>query len=491
MSWSIEPLERVHFMNLSVRGAIVLVIPTLIVGIVVGLLIPPSGMRQPVAKFLARLASLTGAEPMVPGDSKGAPEETDPYGADPHVELSDVAQQSLGIKRMTLVRRDFQATNSIPAVVVERPAVSDLHVVSEFEGIVEAILAVPGQAVREGDPLFRIRLTGESLAATQAAYLDAVQQIEILDQEIARLKPIAEMGGLPNKNLLQTEYERWRLVAQKDTKQQELMIRGLTEEQVAQIGNQKQLIRSITVAVPRDLIPNQDAVAKNDDPWAFTIEELEVTAGVLVPAGTPLCNLAYHPSLFLEAQAFERDVAAVAQLMANHLTLTAELGEDRAPFTLANLSVSHLDNHVDAETHTYRFYVEIENEVLSDNIRADGRRFRSWKFKPGQRGHVFLPTQVLQGVFTVPRSAVVADGLEHVVFAHAPHTHSAAEEDDHEDHGDVFTPVPVRILHTDQRHTVLATDGDLQIGQVIAATGAYQLLLATKGTEAGAHHHDH
>lgn len=475
-------------------------------GVVAGLFIPQDGLRDVVAKWLDRSATDSAASP----DSGTAHE-------DDHLDVSRAAQQSLGLKLGVVSPRSFTATFSVPAVVVERPAVSDLHVVTEFEGIVEEILAVPGQAIAEGTPLFRIRLTGDALASAQAALLDAVQQLAILEQEIARLRPAAEQGGLAGKSLLEQEYEKKRLLARIEAKRQELSIRGLSAEQIAQITDTKQLVRTVTVSLPIGISPQlqgadeslanvdshsglqdpESSIPASPDRWPFTIEQLDVTPGRLVRPGDSLCNVAYHASLSLMGQAFERDVQAIAAAIADRYEVTAELGEDRDPLQLTGLRIVHLDNHVDPVTLAYRFYVELENEILQDNVRDDGRRFRTWRFKPGQRGHIGLPQRHFSGVFVLPREAVTMDGLEAIVFRRQKHQHHASEDHgshaDHDEDVDQFVPVPVNVLHRDRRQVVVGTGGELKPGQVIAMNSAYQLLMAMKSQAGGGHdhHHDH
>ncbi len=161
-------------------GTIVL---CLIIGAVVGIFIPQDGLRATVLELSGSIIPAPEAD--AHSEEEGGHEEHN------HVELSKAAQKSLQLKRLVLTPTSYTSSSVLPAVVVERPAVSDLHVVTEFEGIIEEIKAVPGQAVREGDPLFRIRLTGDSLAKAQSAFLDAILAVDILDQEIKRLADAA------------------------------------------------------------------------------------------------------------------------------------------------------------------------------------------------------------------------------------------------------------------------------------------------------------
>lgn len=463
------------------------------VGLLAGVLIPQAGLRGAFEELVAELLAQSTSFGKMGAAHDDHDDHHDDHGL---VELSKEAQLSLGLRRQAIVPTSFTATLSLPAHVVELPGVSDLHVVTEFEGVIEEIFVVPGQAVRVGDPLFRIRLTGDQLASAQSAFLDSLQQGDILRQELTRLTEAARDGGLARKSLIELEYELKRLLAQKEIRRQELMIRGLTAEQLEEIVNSRELIREVTIFAPQNLSRPQHHAHDPSDPWAITIEELLVTPGLYVRQGTPLCNIAHHAALYLEGLAFERDLPAIVALFDQQLPVTAELGDDNNPITLSGLRIVHLDNHVDTTGQAYRFYLELQNEVLRENLRSDDRRFRTWKFKPGQRGHVFLPQQTFEKVFVVPIEALARDGLEYVVFRRerhrSGHQHAGGGADHNHQHGDLFEPVKVHVLHRDRRSAVLATSGELRSGNIIVANAAYQLLLASKTGSGDSHHgHDH
>ena len=73
---------------------------------------------------------------------------------------------------------------------------------------------------------------------------------------------------------------------------------------------------------------------------------------------------------------------------------------------------------------------------------------------------------------------------------------SREHSDDHEH--DIFLelePVPVRLLHRDDKTVVIADDGQLHDDERIALNSAYKLYLAMKMQAGGGgghhHHHDH
>ena len=64
--------------------------------------------------------------------------------------------------------------------------------------------------------------------------------------------------------------------------------------------------------------------------------------------------------------------------------------------------------------------------------------------------------------------------------------------DEHEEEAFVeLEPVAVTLLHRDTRHAVIATGGELEVGDEIAMNSAYQLLIALESGDGGGHHHHH
>jgi hypothetical protein len=166
------------------------------------------------------------------------------------------------------------------------------------------------------------------------------------------------------------------------------------------------------------------------------------------------------------------------------------------------LTVTYMDNHVDTRTQTYPFYLPIPNRVVSQQTDAAGRPFRSWQFKPGQRAHLFVPTETWPDQWVVPRDAVVRGGIEAYVFRLEPSLEDIAFErpatERFERSGQLstwpLTPVPVRVLHQDRQHAVLETGGQLADGDIVLTHGAYHAYLAWKlqaSGGGGGHGHEH
>ena len=468
---------------------------TLLIGLTIGAAIDPAQLRS---KIWALLSSNAGDSEILDE------EEADASESAPIFDVSLAAQASIGLQIGQPTLGNYQELVSVPAVVRERPAVSNLQASSKLSGIVRKIFVHLGQSVREGDELIELELTDDRLAQSQAALLESSKQLEIVLAELARIAPIAEAGGVARKNYLEKDYDRRRLEALVETRQQELLVKGFSGEQIARIRQSGQLVRSMTIRVPEGIQPDSPLDSNRQtrsnapsvrhvsfqtpDTWVYSIEELNVSPGSMVIAGQPLCDLAYHATLLLEGQAYEEDIPTLTNLLQNGQGVTISMGSDDDPLEIERVPILFMDNHVAEDSQTIRFFMELENAVTSETKSSDGSLFRSWLFRPSQRGHVLLPRNEWSDKILLPADAVAKDGLDSIAFRHLgkhyPDTEPAHSE---------FEKVVVQVLHEDRRMVVVETGGDLSANDEVALNAAYLLLLQMqKGSGGGGHHHhDH
>ena len=117
------------------------------------------------------------------------------------------------------------------------------------------------------------------------------------------------------------------------------------------------------------------------------------------------------------------------------------------------------------------FYLLLPNERV--DARADERveeGFVSWRFRPGQRMQVQLPTdQSWEDQVVLPPEAVAIEGPNAFVF---------------KQRGDHFERVEVHVLSRDKNRIVIEDDGRL-VGSTLAMSGAYEMHLALKNQAGG------
>jgi multidrug efflux pump subunit AcrA (membrane-fusion protein) len=444
--------------------------------------------------------------PAAMGNTSAAPrtdEAKDAHGGGKHIELTAQARHNLGLETGRAVLADYYHTLRVPGVIREKPGHSDHSVPTTVHGIIKKVHAVPGQTVKPGDPLFDLQLTGEALASAQAGLLDLLKQLDTIDEELERIRLLAD-SGLAKKRKLELGYERKRLDGQRDVRAQELLVRGLLPAQVKEIIRDKKLIRQFTVFVPQEFADEQlsadtetpskrnptaespaDALAQEE--MQFTIETLDVFPGKAVRPGDSLCHLAYHAVLYIEGQAFENEIEAIGKLRQNGWTANLEFGTQGHESVTKGARILYLDNHVDPDSQTFSFYMRLDNEVLQETRGEQGELYRSWKYKPGQRVHIVIPVKKWERQMTLPLKAVVQEGPDAFIFRRI----ARMRTDDGKSFVDEFEQVPVRILHQDTKVAVVASDGEVHPGDIVALNNAYQLQLTLTSSKGGGGHSHH
>ncbi len=289
-----------------------------------------------------------------------------------------------------------------------------------------------------------------------------------------------------------------------------MLIRGLTEEQVAEILKSRTLMREFTVRVPSaasaepshradpehsehssavdaprnpaEVLPTNLEVkdyAQHAHGSAFTVEQIDVVMGEMIQPGQTLCDLALHTVLLIEGHAYEREASVVERVMAEKWPVEAyfETG-DLQPLVRSGLTVLSIENSLDPVGRTLKFFLPLVNEVFLDRKVDDKVSYRNWRFRPGQKVRLQMPTEFLEGRIVVPLDAVVREGADAYVFRQ---------------NGQALERVPVVIDHQSATHVVLGKGSRVYPGEVIATNQAYQLNLMLRQSESAQqpHSHDH
>jgi multidrug efflux pump subunit AcrA (membrane-fusion protein) len=388
---------------------------------------------------------------------------------------------------------------TVPALVVERPGRTRVEVATPMTGVVTHVHAVKDETVEPGSLLFQIRLTHEDLVQTQTEFLRTLGELDVELKEIARLQDAVTSGALAGKTLLERTYARDKLEAILKAQREALKLHGLSEEQVRSIETERHLLRELQIVAPaRDEHPeeeelklsttpvqtasfatgdphdhensHQDAHAAAEHP-PLIIQELNVHKGQVVAAGQTLCVLADYSQLYIEGRAFEHDAPLIAQAVERGWTPSAVFGDaERAGNVVEGLPLVFLANEVDVESRTLQFYVHLKNEIVRDVTDEEGRRFVAWRYRPGQRLELRVPVEAWSDQLVLPVDAVAMEGADYFVF---------------QENGDHFDRVPVHVKHRDRHWVVIANDGSLFAGDVVAWRGAHQMQMALKNKAGG------
>ena len=314
----------------------------------------------------------------------------------------------------------------------------------------------------------------------------------MIGREVARLEKVTADGVIAGKTLLERKYEQQKQEAALRAQRQALLLHGLSKEQVDKIVASRTLLQSLTIHVPAREEPASSSVpceTKDSPIFADTkigtvppachlqVQQLKVTEGKHVNAGDTLCTLVDHHELYIEGMAFEQDIRTINRAAAEGRKVSAVLGPNqsisavfRDEEKIPELHILYLDDKVEQQSRAFHFYVALPNRVVRQNKTPDGRNFVYWQFKPGQRTQIRIPVEEWKDRIVLPVEAVAQDGAEAYVF---------------EANGDHFDRRPVRVEYRDQDWVVLANDGDLRVGAMVATSAAHQVQLALKNKSGG------
>lgn len=407
------------------------------------------------------------------------------HGTEDSLELSGAALRNLGLTDEFLKPLEvgaYRRALTIPAVVVPRPGRTQMEVSAPLTGVVTHVHAVTGEAVTPGTLLFEVRLTHEELVTAQTEFLKSLGELDVETREIARLESAAESGAISGRTLLERRYSRDRLEALLRAQREALKLHGLSDRQVAEIETEKRLLRSLQIVAPSVDVHSEfdelrfigatvraasQSALSEDEPAepALVIEHLSVKKGQTVTAGETLCIVADFSDLYIEGQAFDQDAPAIGNTAAKNWPVTAVFPGIPEDTTLMGLKLSFVGSEVDRESRALAFYVDLKNSVTGDTRNAAGQRFVSWKYRPGQRLQLLVPVEEWPAEIVVPVEAVIREGAEWFVFRR---------------NGKNFDRLAVHVKHRDQANAVIANDGTVFPGDVIALRSAHQLQMALK-----------
>lgn len=429
-----------------------------------------------VAISVAAWATRGSWWPRIAGESRseadaGAVQE-DPHAGHAHgaggeneLQVSASGLKNIGFRPITVALQTYQQTETMPAIVVERAGRTQTHVTAPLTGVIKAIYVVEGEAIEPGSKMFEMQLTHEELVTAQSDYLQTAESLDIVNREIARLKSLK--GIVPGNRVLEREYEKQKLEASQRADEQALLLHGLNEEQVANILTTRQLLPGLTVRAPNSTHQGDSCAGDH----IYHVQRLPVSVGEQVEVGQELAILADHCELFVEGRAFEDDAPRLRETARDGRKIAANLlvGEGE-PTAIPSLEVLYLADQVDPESRALRFFLKLANEIVLDKKTPEGRRFIEWRFKPGQRLELNVPIDELPDRIVLPVEAVVEEGGERYAYRQ---------------NGDHFERVPIHVEFADRNSVVVANDGALFPGDVVAGRGAYQMHLALKNKAGG------
>ena len=349
--------------------------------------------------------------------------------------------------------------------------------------------AFPGDTVRPGDRLFTLRLFSEYLQNTQKELFSSTKETQLIQEQLERLRPLADKGGIPRTKIIDLENQLRRQQVVIQAHRQDLLTRGLKPQQIVRVSN-GQFVSTVDVVAPPLVKKRKKLVTirqtsfqegnADDEGFAYEVQELNAELGQQVQAGQLLITLANHSSLYLEGHAFKREAPFLEKAAQNGWKIFVEFAEDDPehwPELKQSFEIRYLSNAIDTESRTFDFFIPLSNQ--SRSYKKGDETFVVWRFRPGQRVRLHVPVEKLSNVLVLPSAAIVREGPEAYVF---------------QQNGDLFNRIPVQVLHEDRLNIVIANDGSVTPGLYLAQSAAASLnrvlkAQAASGMRADVHVH--
>ncbi len=389
------------------------------------------------------------------------------------LELSEQARKNIGLQVGKVELQTFVRTVTVPGIVAERPGRTKLRVAAPMTGIITKVYVVQGEAIRPGQPVFDLRLTHEDMLQVQVDFLKLVEELDVVNKEIERLRPSVAKGSIPEKQVLDRQYEQQKLRASLKSQRESLLLHGLSPADVEEIQKSRTLLSKQTVFAPvRPLADESESSPDLPQKDSLLVAEtVTADSGRFVNTGDPLLTLADYSELFVEGNAFEQDGELIAKALRDGQKVSIRIESENSTGTLVpDLEILYLSDQIDQESRTLHFYVRLPNERTRDQT-SSGHRFINWRFKPGQRLQVLVPVEEWSKRIVLPAEAVVQEGPESFVF---------------QQNGSHFDRRPVHVEYSDLSSVVIAQDGSLFPGDKVALNGTQQMQMALKNKAGGA-----
>ena len=418
--------------------------------------------------------------PGAPQDKKEPSKEHTHGKAEESVSVSPQAQESMGLKFGPLKATSYTRKVEFPGQVVELPGHSDRLVTSAVAGVVKRVYHAPWQTVRPGEKLFTLSLVSEFLQSSQNNLFKARSELGTVEKQKKLLQAAEREGAASTARALELKLQEDRLTAAIRGHRFELAARGLSPKQIDQAAA-GDFVSTLDIVAPLQSEHADEGGKPHAALDVYEVQEMKVNIGQQVQAGQPLCTLTFHHQLAVEGHGFKSEVPLLEEVARKGTLLEAEWLDEANngwPPYPEKLRIRTLANVVETASQTVPFYIPLTNQYREYD--RDTKKYRIWRYRPGQRVRLFVPVEEFHNVFVLPREAVAHDGLESYVFRQ---------------NGDVFERMAVQVKYEDRRFAIVANDGSVREGHNIALNNAAALnrSLKTQADEGGdGHdHHDH
>jgi membrane fusion protein, heavy metal efflux system len=282
------------------------------------------------------------------------------------VPITDEAIKRAGIAIAPVTSGPSASELRLPGIV-QPNAYRQVSVTPLVGGRVTRVTADLGAPVRRGQPLAEIE--SPDLAEAQTRYITAQTMLEAHDRELQRTQRLVEIGAASRQELERLHAEHAAQAAAVASARSRLRLLGLTAETIDALSSDK-VSAGVAVRSPIDGV----------------VTERLVNAGLNVEAATRLFTVVDLSDVWVVADVYERDFAAV------RLGAGATIAAQAYPQMHLHGRVSYIDPQVSPETRTAKVRVQVANP--------------RGELRLGMYTDVTLAGQATTSAVLLPRSAV-------------------------------------------------------------------------------------
>lgn len=267
------------------------------------------------------------------------PRATVPSGGsapDVVVTLTPEATQRAGIVVATVSEGRADLTLRLPGVV-EPNAYKQVVVTPLVGGRITRVSVELGQGVRPGQTLAEI--FSPELAEAETRFVSARAELDAHERELQRTEKLVEIGSASRQELERLHAEHTAKLTAVESARSRLQLLGVSAATIANLGPGKDVGTVVTVPAP----------------IAGVITERAANAGLNVETSTKLFTVVDLSTVWIVADAYEKDVAHV------HVGATASVTTKAFPDAVVRGRVSYIAPQVNAETRTAKVRVEVPN----------------------------------------------------------------------------------------------------------------------------------
>jgi len=304
----------------------------------------------------------------------------DSLAAKNEVRLSKASQEMGGIDSELV---EYQETKSVLRAngKVLAPKPQTAIVGHAFSARVAEVHVKLGEWVEKDQEL--VTLECNEVGTAKSEFFKAIADLELAKQNFEREQQLLKDEIGIEKDFRAAEAEYKIALASREAAEKRLHIFGFTEEQVTEIAETHQIHAAITLYAP----------------IAGKIVENNALVGALIDQGTQILKIIDPTLLWVDAHVYEKDISKVK------VGQKVEIEVPAYPDQIFHGTVSYIGDEVNEETRT----IAVRSEVNNDES----------KLKPGMYADVSILMNGNEKTLVVPKSAVLEDGRQKVVFVKA------------------------------------------------------------------------